>query len=71
MNRIVSEASVENPMKYNLEKVFPRLLSLLIVSLRDDGSKGRALSLPRQHLVLNLPDFLLEIPGFGWDGLPD
>ena len=41
------------------------------MSLGDHGGQGGALSLPGQHLVLNLPDLLLEVPGLGGDGLPD
>ena len=57
-----------------MRKHSPRLLlfwSLLVVSLRDDGGEGRPLPLPRQHLVFNFPDLLLEVPGLGRDGLPD
>ena len=41
------------------------------MGLRDDGSQGSSLSLPGQHLILNLANLLLEVPGLGRDGLPD
>ena len=41
------------------------------MSLGNDGSEGGGGPLPGQHLVLDLPDLLLEVPGGGVDSLPD
>ena len=44
---------------------------LLVMGLRNDGGEGGGGPLPGQHLVLDLPDLLLEVPGGGVDSLPD
>ena len=41
------------------------------MSLGNDGGEGGGGPLPGQHLVLDLPDLLLEVPGGGVDSLPD
>ena len=44
---------------------------LLVMGLGNDGGEGGGGPLPGQHLVLDLPDLLLEVPGGGVDSLPD
>ena len=41
------------------------------MGLGNDGGEGGGGPLPGQHLVLDLPDLLLEVPGGGVHGLPD
>ena len=70
MNGVVGESSVEDPVKIFVKNIsLPDVLFLLVVSLGDHGGQGGALSLPGQHLVLNLPNLLLQVPGLSWDGL--
>jgi len=55
MNGIVAETSVEK----------------LVMGLGNDGGQGGGGPLPGQHLVLDLADLLLEVPGGGVHSLPD
>ena len=71
MNGVVGESSVENPERIFVKKQFTATWCLLVVSLGDDRGQGGSLSLPGQHLVLDLPDLLLEVPGLGRHRLPD
>ena len=41
------------------------------MSLGYDGGQRSPESLPGEHLVLNLANLLLEVPGLGRDRLPD
>ena len=44
---------------------------LLVMGLGDDGGEGGGGPLPGQHLVLDLSNLLLQVPGGGVHGLPD
>ena len=41
------------------------------MGLGDDGGEGGGGPLPGQHLVLDLSNLLLQVPGGGVHGLPD
>ena len=50
---------------------YSTFMNVLVMGLRDDRGEGGGGPLPGQHLVLDLPDFFLEVPGGGVHGLPD
>ena len=71
MNGIVAETSVEKPKKFTFNKMFYPVKILLVMGLGNDGGQGGGGPLPGQHLVLDLADLLLQVPGGGVHGLPD
>ena len=71
MNGIVAETSVEKPKKFTFKKMFYPVNILLVMGLGNDGGQGGGGPLPGQHLVLDLADLLLQVPGGGVHGLPD
>ena len=72
MNGIIAETSVEKPERWYLTNTSLDVNNILLVmGLGNDGGERGGGPLPGQHLVLNLSNLLLQVPGGGVHGLPD
>ena len=72
MQRFIGEATTNNPeITENDDESEDDYETLLVVSIRNDWSKGSGSSLPGQHLVLDLANLLLQILALGGNSLPD